>query len=139
MPLQSYREGLREMKDRLQAKRLGYIVRYVPHEVIADYNATYNVEYEGQHIITEAAKKLRIPLNEIWISEMWRPYEEYILFHEMREIHYRRKGLKPKDAHEKAIEDTPERWKDNAEFRRMVAEIKKMDEETVREKKEQNR
>lgn len=35
------------MKGRLQAKKLGYMVRYVPHKVIADHNATYNVEYEG--------------------------------------------------------------------------------------------
>ena len=113
------------MEGRLQAKRLGYIVRYVPHKVIADYNATYNVEYKGRHIITGAAKSLRIPLNEIWISEMWRPYEKYILFHELREIHYRGKGLNPKSAHEKAVEDQLKRWKDDAEFRRMVAEIKK--------------
>jgi len=43
---------------------------------------------------------------------MWKPYEEFILFHELREIHYRRKGLDPKDAHEKAIKDTPERWRE---------------------------
>jgi competence protein ComEA len=123
------------MEGRLQAKRLGYIVRYVPHKVIADYNATYNVEYKGQHIITGAAKKLRIPLNQIWISEVWKPYEEYILFHELREIHHRRSGLNPKQAHEKAIEDTPERWKENPEFHRMVAEIKKMDAITAKKKK----
>jgi len=130
-------EKVEEMKSRLQAKKLGYNVRYVPHEVMADYNATYNVEYEGQHIITEAAETLGIPLNEIWISEMWKPYEEYILFHELREIYYRRKGLNPKDAHEKAIEDTPEKWKDDAKFRKMVAEIKKMDETTARKKRKQ--
>lgn len=41
-----------------------------------------------------------IPLNEIWISEMWRSYE---------------KGLNLKSAHEKAIEDQLKRWKDYAE------------------------
>jgi competence protein ComEA len=123
------------MKGRLQAKKLGYMVRYVPHKVIADYNATYNVEYEGQHIITGASKRLGTPLNEIWISELWKPYEEYILFHELREIHHRRNGLTPKNAHEKAIEDTPERWKKNPEFERMAAEIKKMDAITAKKKR----
>jgi len=125
------------MNCRLQAKRLGYIVKYVPHKVIADYNATYNVEYKGQHIITRATKRLGIPLNEIWISELWKPYEEYILFHELREIHHRGKGLTPKQAHEKAIEDTPERWKGKPEFQRMVAEIKKMDAVTAKKKRRQ--
>lgn len=122
------------MKARLQAKKLGYIVRYVPHKVIADYNATYNVEYKGRHIITNAAKNLRIPLNEIWISELWRSYEKYILFHELREIHYREKGLDPESAHQRAIEDQLKRWKDDAEFRRMVADVEKMDKKTAEEK-----
>jgi hypothetical protein len=63
-----------------------YKVRYVPHEVIEDYNATYNVIFENKHITTNAAKKLNIPLNEIWISEMWQHYETYIVFHELRDI-----------------------------------------------------
>ena len=83
------------MESRQQAKRLGYTVRYVPHKAIRDYNATYNVEYIGQHVITNAAKSLRIPLNEVWISRKWRPYEKYILFHELREIHYTAKELNP--------------------------------------------
>lgn len=58
-----------------------YKIRYVPHEVIEDYNATYNVTLKDKHITTNAAKKLGIPLNEIWISELWKPYEKYILFH----------------------------------------------------------
>ena len=122
------------MESKLQAKKLGYIVRYVAHRVIADYNATYNVEYKGKHITTNAATKLKIPLNEIWISEMWRPYERYILFHELQEIHHRREGLNPKSAHEKAIKDQHERWKDDTEFRRMITEIEKMDEKTAKEK-----
>lgn len=122
------------MKARLQAKRLGYLVRYVPHKVIADYNATYNVEYNGQHIITNAAKNLQIPLNEIWISEMWRPHEKYILFHELREILYRGKGYDSKTAHQKAVDDQIERWEDDAQFTRMVAEIRKMDEKTAKKK-----
>lgn len=123
------------MKSIQEAKKLGYIVRYVPHKLIADYNATYNVEYKGQHITTEASKRLGIPLNEIWISELWKPYEQYILFHELREIHHRRKGLTPEKAHEKAIEDTPEEWRKNPEFQRMVTEIKRMDAITAKKKR----
>jgi competence protein ComEA len=116
----------------LEAKRLGYIVRYVSHKVIEDYNATYSVEYKGQHISTGASRKLGIPLGEIWISELWKPYEEFILFHELREIHHRRSGLTPKKAHRKAIDDTPEKWKEDPKFNRMVAEIKRMDAATAK-------
>jgi hypothetical protein len=42
--------------------------------------------------------------------------------------------LNPKSAHERAIEDQLKRWKDDAEFRRMVTEIKKMDEKTAKKK-----
>ena len=69
-----------------------YKVRYVPHETIEDYNATYNVICGNKHVTIGAAKELGIPLSEIWISEMWRPYEKYMLFHELREIYYRAKG-----------------------------------------------
>ncbi|MDH5482849.1 MAG: hypothetical protein OEY22_08225 [Candidatus Bathyarchaeota archaeon] len=34
----------------------GYQIRYVPHKVIEDYNTTYNVVFENQHIMTGAAK-----------------------------------------------------------------------------------
>lgn len=50
------------MKSIVKAKKLGYIVKYVPHKIIADHNATYNVEYKGQHIATGASEKLKIPL-----------------------------------------------------------------------------
>jgi competence protein ComEA len=76
----------------------GYRVRYVPHEVIEDYNATYNVTFEDKHIVTNAARELNIPLNEIWISEMWRSYEKYILFHELREIYHRANGMSANEA-----------------------------------------
>lgn len=120
------------MASRLQAERAGYRVKYVPHEVIADYNATYNVMHKEQHIITNAAKKLRIPLNEIWISEMWRPYEKYILHHEFQEIQYRAQGLSAAKAHIKTCEDESARWKDNALWQRMVREIQKMDRITAK-------
>lgn len=120
------------MARRRQADRMGYQVKYVPHEVTADYNATYNVMHRGQHIFTNAAKRLRIPLNEIWISEMWRPYEKYILHHELREIQYRAQGLSAGKAHMKTCEDEYARWKDDALWQRMVGEIQKMDQITAR-------
>ncbi len=82
-----------------------YKIVYVPHEVIEDYNAAYNVMCEDKLITTNAAKELDIPLNEIWISEKWKPYAKYIIFHELREIYYRATGIERDDAHEKAIED----------------------------------
>lgn len=50
--------------------KYAYRICYVPHEVIEDYNATYNVICKNKHITTNAAKKLGIPLNEIWISKL---------------------------------------------------------------------
>ena len=76
------------------AKKLGYRVVYVPHEIIKDYNACYRVEYDGKIIYPPAADKLGIPLNEIWISEIWRPYEKYVLFHELQEIKHRAEGFR---------------------------------------------
>ncbi|MEM3731676.1 MAG: hypothetical protein QW667_07095 [Candidatus Bathyarchaeia archaeon] len=90
--MRSTKKNLFEETMRLFAKH-AYKVRYVPHEIIEDYNAAYNVIFKSKHITTNAAKKLNIPLNEIWISEMWQPYETYIIFHELREIYYRVKGV----------------------------------------------
>ena len=46
-----------------------------------------------------AAEKLGIPLNEIWISEKWKKYERYILYHELQEIKYRAMGYGKEEAH----------------------------------------
>jgi len=64
--------NLFEETEKLLTK-YAYKVIYVPHEVIEDHNATYNVIYDNKMITTNAAKQLSIPLNEIWISEMWKP------------------------------------------------------------------
>jgi competence protein ComEA len=93
------------------------------------------VQYEGQHIITGAAKRLDVPLNEIWISQMWRPYRKYVLFHELREIRYRAKGFDPEDAHKQACKDDMAEWKNDSLWQRMVAEIENMDRKTVNMKK----
>ncbi len=114
-----------------QIQRLGWRIRYVPHDVIEDYNATYNVEYEGKHVVTPAAKELGIPLNEIWISELLKPYEKYILHHEVQEIQHRATRLSPEEAHEKALRDDRIHWKDDASYREFMRKLKAMDRETA--------
>ncbi len=83
----------------IEAIKLGYKVEYVPHEVIKDYNACYNVIYKGKHIKPPTADKLGIPLNEIWISEKWKKYEKYILYCELAEIKFRAQGYNVEEAH----------------------------------------
>jgi len=112
-----------------------YKIVYVPHEVIEDYNATYNVMCEDELITTNAAKELDIPHNEIWISEKWKPYAKYIIFHELREIYYRAKGIERDDAHEKAIEDQLTLWKDDQLFLKMVRDMQEMDRKTAEKKR----
>jgi competence protein ComEA len=106
-----------------EIKNLGYKVVYVPHEAIKDYNACYNVEYKGKAIRPPAGEKLRIPLNEIWISEKFREYEEYILYHELREIEYRAVGYDGKTAHTMAEEDEVLLWKNDQKWKKMNAEM----------------
>jgi competence protein ComEA len=119
---------------RKTAERLGYRVVYVPHEIIEDYNATYNVIFDGKVVTTEASKAIGVPLNEIWISEMWRSYERFILFHELKEIEHKARGSNPKQAHHKAMQDALHIWKNDPSFEKMVRDIKEMDRRT-REKR----
>jgi competence protein ComEA len=126
-------------KETMKLLRIyAYKVRYVPHETIEDYNAAYNVICENKHITTGAAKELGIPLNEIWISEMWRPYEKYILFHELREIYYRAKEIGRDEAHEKAIQDGFVLWKNDPLLQKLIKEIKEMDRKTAEKKKKRH-
>ena len=90
---------------RQEIASLGYVVRYVPHEVIGDHVACYHVVYDGRTVRPEAADFLGIPLNEIWISESYRDREERVLYHELREIQYRASGWKPGRAHRQAVKD----------------------------------
>ena len=113
-----------------------YKVRYVPHETIENYNATYNVTYDSKHITTGAAKELNVPLNEIWISELWKPYEKYVLFHELREIYYRAKGVSRDEAHEKAIQDGFSLWKDDPLLLKLIREVEDMDRKTAEKRKD---
>ena len=112
-----------------------YKIVYVPHEIIEDYNATYNVMCEDRPITTNAAKELAVPLNEIWISEKWKPYAKYIVFHELREIYYRAKGFERDDAHEKAIEDQLILWRNDRLFLKMVRDMEETDRKTAEKKR----
>ncbi len=80
------------MDIRKEVHRLGFKVVFVPHKLIQDHVACYYVEYDGKRIRPQIAKRLHIPRNEIWISGVFRKQEEQILFHELQEIKYRRKG-----------------------------------------------
>jgi len=131
------KNSLEETMDILT--RYAYKVQYVPHKIIEDYNATYSVICENKHITTGAAKELGIPLNEIWISEMWRPYEKYIVFHELREIYYRAKGFDRNDAHEKAIQDGFALWENDPLLQKLIKEIEQMDRKTAEKKKKRNK
>ena len=94
--------GITAVGTREVIEELGWKVRYIPHKVIEDYNACYRVEYRGKVIFPPAADALGIPLNEIWMSEKLREYEEYVLFHELREIQYRYQGYGVREAHLRA-------------------------------------
>lgn len=98
-------------------------MRYVPHELIKEYNACYRVIYKGKLISPPAADKLGILLNEIWISELLRPYERYILFHELREIKHRAEGCSGEEAHKKALEDEERAFAGDPLWERMKHEI----------------
>jgi competence protein ComEA len=112
----------------------GYKIVYVPHSVIEDYNATYNVTCRGKHVTTNASKVLRVPFGEIWISELWRSYKKFILFHELRETSYRADGLGRDEAHEQAVRDGASLWQNDPQWNRMIKDIAKKDKETAERK-----
>ena len=120
------------MNPRAEAERLGYKIVYVPHEVIKDYNACYRVIYDGKLIYPPAADKLGIPLNEIWISERFREYERYVLFHELQEIKHRAEGLSVEEAHKKALKDEIKVFSGDPVWERLKKEINVVSEEDLR-------
>ncbi len=102
---------------RAEMEALGYDIVYKPHETMAKYNAFYRVEYDGEEIAPPAARRMDVPLNEVWLTELLRPYERYILYHELNEIRYRARGYGVDEAHERAVEDDKiwegdERWEE---------------------------
>jgi hypothetical protein len=40
---------------------------------MAEYNAFYRVEYGGSVIAPPAARRMNVPLNEVWLTEYLRP------------------------------------------------------------------
>lgn len=99
----------------------GWDVVYVPHEDIADYNACYRVELDGEVIHPPAADVLGIPMDEVWVSEKWREYSRFVLFHELREIQYHAAGYGTEAAHERTERDEIALWWDNPRWREMNA------------------
>ena len=114
-----------------EIENLGYRVLYKPHEIMKDYNATYNVIYNGKRITNPAGIKLKIPTNEIWVSEKWRKYEKYILFHELTEIKFRAKGYDVEDAHYLSEWECINRFKEDPVWREMTVEIHISDVENI--------
>ena len=98
---------------RSQIQRLGYRLRYVPHEIIGEHVACCYVSYKGRKVRPRAAIPMAVPLNEIWISELWERHEERILCHELWEMEYRSKGYAATKAHKLA------RGKEEALFGRL--------------------
>lgn len=121
----------KEKSIRGEIEKLGYRVVYVPHKLIEDYIACYKVKYKGKLVFPLAAEKLGIPLNEIWISEKYREFEEYILYHELMEIKHRAKGYTSKHAHELAVEDTEEKYRGDPKYERLCREINVASKETM--------
>lgn len=114
-----------------EIRKLGYKVVYVPHKTIEDHIVCYRVKYKGKIVYPPAAEKLNIPLNEIWISEKYKEFEEYILYHELKEIKYRTEGLSVEQAHKLATKDTEEKYRGDPKFEKLSREINIATKETM--------
>jgi competence protein ComEA len=104
---------------KIEIKKLGYRVVYVPHRVVKEHIACYNVSYKGKTIYPPVCKKMRIPINEIWVSRKFKRYEKFILFHELKEIKYRARGYDRKSAHKMARRDEILLWKNNIKWKKL--------------------
>jgi hypothetical protein len=62
---------------------------------------------------------------------MWRPYEKYIFFHELREIYYRASGYSKNEAHKKAVQDIFSLWCNDRLFHKMIKDMEEMDRKTA--------
>ena len=109
-------------RPKRELERLGYELTYKPHEEIASYMAFYRVEYHGNEIAPPIADKFDISLDEIWISKKLKPYEKYVLHHELQEIKYRAEGYGVRKAHEKAMENG-EVWDGEPKYEELKREI----------------
>jgi len=99
-----------------EIEKLGYRLKYIPHEKIKEYIACYRVIYDGKEIYPPAALHLGIPTGEIWISDAFKNFANCILFHELSEIKHRAEGYDVDEAHKLALKDEEkecrgdERW-----------------------------
>ena len=105
------------------AEKLGYRVRFVSHERIKEYIACYRVVYKGREIYPGATLKLKIPKNEIWISDAYREFAEYILFHELMEIKHRYEGYDAEKAHILALLDEEREFGGEEKWNKLKKEI----------------
>ncbi|MBS3790975.1 MAG: helix-hairpin-helix domain-containing protein [Candidatus Thermoplasmatota archaeon] len=117
-----------KLDPRKELERLGYDLVYKPHEDVADHMAFYKVKYKGKEIAPPIVEKYNISLNEIWMSEKLRPYEKFILHHELQEIKYRAEGYGVKEAHKKASEDEKV-WRGEPKYEKLRREINLVSEE----------
>ncbi len=115
---------------RKELESLGYTIAYKPHHLVSKHMAFYRVEYKGKEIKCPIADDYGVPLNEIWLTEKFKPYEKYILYHELNEIKYRAEGLEPWEAHQKALKDD-KIWKDEEEWQHLQKEINIISEEEL--------
>lgn len=109
-------------RPKKEIEELGYDIVYKPHKEVVDHMAFYKVEYEGEVIAPPIVEKYDISLNEIWLSEKFKPYERYILYHELQEIKYRAEGYGVKKAHLKAKEDE-KIWERDSKWEELRREI----------------
>lgn len=114
-------DSLPDPRREMEAR--GWDVVYRPHDVMAKYNACYDVEYEGDRIAPPVADELGIPTGEVWVTELLEPYERYVLHHELAEIEARADGLGVDAAHERALEADREAWGDDPGYQEFVTEI----------------
>ncbi|WP_265111154.1 helix-hairpin-helix domain-containing protein [Halosolutus halophilus] len=115
--------GVRTRPDpKAEMEALGYDIVYKPHKQMAEYNAFYRVEYDGDVIAPPAARRMGVPLNEVWLTEFLRPYEKYVLYHELNEIKYRAEGYGVEEAHELALE-ADKFWADDPKWDELWREI----------------
>lgn len=109
--MQKARNNL-NIKVKEEIKKRGYKVVIVPHHVVGDHLGTYNVIYNGRHFMAPSrmvqkrlGEHIDMPLNQIWISTKLKKRVDIVLFHELQELKYRRRGYSARKAHKLARED----------------------------------
>ncbi len=106
-----------------EVEKENFAVKFIPHEKIKDYIACYRVIYNGREIYPPAALHLGIPRGEIWLSDAFKEYASYILFHEIQEIKHRAEGYGVDEAHHLALKDEERKFQDDEKWKKMKREI----------------